>query len=349
MAIAYDDKEITEFINEINKIVQEHPILVDKYMLGKELEVDAICDGKDILIPGIMEHLERAGVHSGDSISVYPTQTISEEHQKKIIEYTEKIARELNVIGVLNIQFIICQGEVYIIEVNPRSSRTVPYISKVTNLPVIDIATRVILGEKLKDMEYGTGIYRRSEYIAVKMPVFSFEKIKNADTSLGPEMKSTGEVLGVSKNFTDAVVKAFIGSGISIPKTGNVLITVRDKDKEEMLPLAKKLYNKGFGIYATKGTAALLKNNGVDAKVVEKIWEGAESIPNLLELGKINFIINTPTRGKEANRDGFKIRRLAVEAKIPCFTSLDTANALYDAIEDTNTEEEMEVIDITEI
>lgn len=283
MAIAYDDTEITEFINEINKTVQEHPILVDKYMLGKELEVDAICDGKDILIPGIMEHLERAGVHSGDSISVYPTQTISEEHQAKIVEYTSKIAKELNVIGVLNIQFIISNGEVYIIEVNPRSSRTVPYISKVTNLPVIDIATRVILGEKLKDIGYGTELYKKSEYIAIKMPVFSFEKIKNADTSLGPEMKSTGEVLGVSKNFSDAIVKAFIGTGITIPKKGNVLITVRDKDKEEMLPLAKKLYNRGFGIYATKGTATLLRNNGIEANVVEKIWEGAESIPNLLQ------------------------------------------------------------------
>ena len=219
MAIAYDDKEITEFINEINKTVQEHPILVDKYMLGKELEVDAICDGKDILIPGIMEHLERAGVHSGDSISVYPTQNISKEHQDKIVEYTEKIAKELNVIGVLNIQFIICSGEVYIIEVNPRSSRTVPYISKVTNLPVIDVGARVILGEKLKDIGYGTGLYKRSEYIAIKMPVFSFEKIKNADTSLGPEMKSTGEVLGVAKNFSDAIVKAFIGTGVNIPQT----------------------------------------------------------------------------------------------------------------------------------
>lgn len=349
MAIAYDDTEITEFINEINKTVQEHPILVDKYMHGKELEVDAICDGEDILIPGIMEHLERAGVHSGDSISVYPTQNISEEHQAKIVEYTTKIAKELNVIGVLNIQFIICEGEVYIIEVNPRSSRTVPYISKVTNLPVIDIATRVILGEKLKDIGYGTGLYKRSDYIAIKMPVFSFEKIKNADTSLGPEMKSTGEVLGVSKNFSDAIVKAFIGTGITIPKKGGVLITVRDKDKEEMLPLAKKLYNKGFNIYATKGTATLLRNNGIEANSVEKIWEGAESIPNLLQAGKINFIINTPTRGKESNRDGFKIRRLAVESKIPCFTSLDTANALYDAIEDTKTEEEIDVVDITTV
>jgi len=212
MAIAYDDAELEEYINEINTIAQEHPILVDKYMLGKELEVDAICDGEDVLIPGIMEHLERAGVHSGDSISVYPTQSIEERHQAKIIEYTEKIAKELNVIGMINIQFILSNDEIYIIEVNPRSSRTVPYISKVTNLPMIDIATRVMFGEKLKDIGYGTGVYRRSEYVCVKMPVFSFEKIKNADTSLGPEMKSTGEVLGVSREFHQATLKAFIAS-----------------------------------------------------------------------------------------------------------------------------------------
>ena len=250
---------------------------------------------------------------------------------------------------MMNIQFILQNNEVYIIEVNPRSSRTVPYISKVTNLPVIDIATRVIFGEKLKDMEYGTGVYKRSEYVAIKMPVFSFEKIKNADTSLGPEMKSTGEVLGVAKNFTDAIVKAFIASGVSIPKEGNILITVRDKDKEEVLPLAKKLFNRGFKIYATKGTANFLKQNGIETYMLEKIWEGAESIPNLVESGKINFIINTPTKGKESSRDGFKIRRLAVECKIPCFTSLDTANALYEAIEDTKSEEEISVVDITEV
>ena len=244
MAIAYSDNEVKDFISEINKIEQEHPILIDKYMLGKELEVDAIFDGEDILIPGIMEHLERAGIHSGDSISVYPTQHINIENQKTIIEYTKAIAKELNVIGVLNIQFIINRGNVYIIEVNPRSSRTVPYISKVTNLPVIDIATHVILGEKLKDMPYGTGIYKKSEYIAVKMPIFSFEKIKNADTSLGPEMKSTGEVLGISKVFSEAILKAFIASGINIPYKGNVLITVRDKDKIEMLPIARKI--RGF-------------------------------------------------------------------------------------------------------
>ena len=349
MAIAYDNLDIEKLIQEINKIAQEHPILVDKYIMGKEIEVDAICDGEDVLIPGIMELLERTGVHSGDSISVYPTQNVNKESEEKIVKYTKLLAKELNVIGMMNIQFILQNNEVYIIEVNPRSSRTVPYISKVTNLPVIDIATRVIFGEKLKDMEYGTGVYKRSEYVAIKMPVFSFEKIKNADTSLGPEMKSTGEVLGVAKNFTDAIVKAFIASGVSIPKEGNILITVRDKDKEEVLPLAKKLFNRGFKIYATKGTANFLKQNGIETYMLEKIWEGAESIPNLVESGKINFIINTPTKGKESSRDGFKIRRLAVECKIPCFTSLDTANALYEAIEDTKSEEEISVVDITEV
>lgn len=305
--------------------------------------------GEDVLIPGIMEHLERAGVHSGDSISVYPTQTIESRHQEKIVEYTIKIAKELRVKGILNIQFIISQGAVYIIEVNPRSSRTVPYISKVTNLPMIELATRVIMGEKLKDLGYGTGLYRKSEYICVKMPVFSFEKIKNADTSLGPEMKSTGEVLGVARRFSDALLKAFIASGTNVSKTGNILITVRDKDKQEMLPIAQRFYLKGFGIYATNGTASFLERNGLKVNRVEKLWEGQNSIIDLIENGKINFIINTPTKGKESNRDGFKIRRMAVECKIPCFTSLDTVNALYDAIDDVNTEENLDVVDITKI
>ena len=349
MAIAYDDKEIENYVNEINTIEQEHPILVDKYILGREVEVDAICDGQDILIPGIMEHLERAGVHSGDSISVYPTQNVSKEHEKKIIEYTEKIAKELNVIGILNIQFIISEGEVYIIEVNPRSSRTVPYISKVTNLPMIDIATKVILGQKLKDLGYGTGLYKKSDYICVKMPVFSFEKIKNADTSLGPEMKSTGEVLGVSKKFENAVLKAFIASGANVSKKGSILITVRDKDKEEMLPMAKKFKEKGFEIYATYGTSKFLEENGVASTMIEKLWEGKNSIIDLIESGKINFVVNTPTKGKQSNRDGFKIRRMAVECKIPCFTSLDTVNALYKAIENDVEEKDLEPVNITKI
>ena len=349
MAIAYDDKEIEEYVNEINEIAQEHPILVDKYILGKEVEVDAICDGDDILIPGIMEHLERAGIHSGDSISVYPTQTLDKKYEEQIIEYTKKIAKELKIIGMLNIQFIVSKDKVYIIEVNPRSSRTVPYISKVTNLPMIDIATEVILGKKLKDMPYGTGLYKKSEYVCVKMPVFSFEKIKNADTSLGPEMKSTGEVLGVDKNFENAILKAFIASGVNVAKNGNILITVRDKDKEEMLPIAKKFKDKGFIIYSTIGTAKFLKEHNIETIVVEKIWEGKDSILELIQSGKINFIINTPTKGKQANRDGFKIRRLAVECKIPCFTSLDTANALYKAIDDEVEEKDLDIVDITRI
>jgi len=296
-----------------------------------------------------MKHLEKAGVHSSDSMSVYPTQNVEKAHEKKIVEYTEKIAKELNVIGILNIQFIISEGEVYIIEVNPRSSRTVPYISKVPNLPMIDIATNVILGKKLKDLGYGTGLYKKSDYICVKMPVFSFEKIKNADTSLGPEMKSTGEVLGVSKKFENAVLKAFIASGANVSTKGSILITVRDKDKEEMLPIAEKFKNKGFEIYATLGTAKFLKANGVESTVIEKLWEGKNSIIDLIESGKINFVINTPTKGKEANRDGFKIRRMAVECKIPCFTSLDTVNALYQAIEDDTEEKDLKPVDITEI
>ena len=349
MAIAYDEQEIEEFIKEINKIAQEHPILVDKYMLGKELEVDAICDGQDVLIPGIMEHLERAGIHSGDSISVYPTQTIEQKHQDKIIEYTKKIAKELNIIGVLNIQFIISHDEVYIIEVNPRSSRTVPYISKVTGLPVIDVATQVILGKKLKDLGYGVDLYKQSKYIAVKMPIFSFEKIKNADTSLGPEMKSTGEVLGVAKTFSEAILKAFIASGIKISNNGKVLITVRDKDKEEVSVLAEELEKLGFEIYATSGTANYLKDKGIKAIAIPKIWEGTDSIINLIQSGKLSFIINTPTRGKQSNRDGFKIRRLAVECKVPCFTALDTVQALYDAIKNGTEEKDLIPVDITKI
>ncbi len=349
MAIAYDDKEIAEYVSEINQIAQEHPILVDKYVVGREVEVDAICDGEDVLIPGVMEHLERAGIHSGDSISVYPTQNVEKVHERIIVDYTTKLAKELNIIGMLNIQFIISEGLVYVIEVNPRSSRTVPYISKVTNLPMIDIATRVITGEKLKDMGYGTGLYKKSDYVCVKMPVFSFEKIKNADTSLGPEMKSTGEVLGVDREFKNAILKAFIASGTNVSKTGGILITVRDKDKEEMLPLARNFKRLGFKIYATTGTAMFLGKHSVEANVIEKLWEGKNSIIDLIEEGKINFVINTPTKGKQANRDGFKIRRMAVECKIPCFTSLDTVKALYEAIESETDDKDLIPVDITRI
>jgi carbamoyl-phosphate synthase large subunit len=296
-----------------------------------------------------MEHLERAGVHSGDSISVYPTHTIYKEHIDTIVNYTRKIALELHVIGVLNIQFIISSDKVYIIEVNPRSSRTVPYISKVTNLPVIDIATNVILGEKLKDMPYGTGLHPSSSYIAIKLPVFSFEKIKGSETSLGPEMKSTGEVLGIDKLFSDALLKAFTAAGISVPHNGNILVTVREKDREEVLPIINRYTDIGFHIYATPGTAGFLREHGMEVKTVDKIWEGDHSIITLIQSGKINMVINTPTHGKRSSSDGFKIRRLAVECRIPCFTSLDTVKALRHAIKDNKSEKDLIPIDITRI
>ncbi len=350
MAIAYDDNDVDRLISDINEVTQEHPILVDKYMMGKEMEVDAISDGEDVLIPGVMELLERAGIHSGDSISVYPTSVVEQKYIDTIINYTKRIAKELHIIGLFNIQFIICEGEVYIIEVNPRASRTIPYISKVTGLPVIDVATRVILGEKLKDMDYGTGIYKKSKYVAVKMPIFSFQKLKNADTSLGPEMKSTGEVLGVSKHFSEAILKAFIASGINVVERGKILVTVNDKDKPEILPIIKKLVKQGYTIYATSGTAIYLKEHGVEnVESVPKIWEGTDSIPDLIHSGQLSFIINTPTKGKEANRDGFKIRRLAAESKVPCFTAIDTVIGFYDAIAKGLKEEDLELVNIGEI
>ena len=347
MAIAYDDKDIDRLISNINEIAQDHPILVDKYLRGKEMEVDAISDGKDVLIPGIMELLERAGIHSGDSISVYPTNIIEQKYIDKMVEYTKRIAKELHIIGLFNIQFIICDGEVYIIEVNPRASRTIPYISKVTGLPVIDVATRVILGEKLANIGFGTGVYKKSEYVAVKMPVFSFQKLKNADTSLGPEMKSTGEVLGVSKHFSEAILKAFIASGIDVETKEKILVTVNDKDKPEILPIVKNLTKQGYEIYATSGTAKFLSENSIkDVTSVPKIWEGTNSIPELIHSGKLSFIINTPTNGKEANRDGFKIRRLATESKVPVFTAIDTVIGFYDAIAKGLKEEELELVDV---
>jgi carbamoyl-phosphate synthase large subunit len=271
MAIAYDDESIVRFVNEINKIQQDHPILIDKYMSGREVEVDGICDGQDILIPGIMEHLERAGVHSGDSISVYPTQTIYQKHLDSIVDYTKKIALELGVIGMLNIQFIISNDQVYVIEVNPRSSRTVPYISKVTDLPIIDIATKVILGAKLKNLNYGTGLCKKMSLIAVKVPVFSFEKIRGSEISLGPEMKSTGEVLGIDKLFSDALLKGFIGAGINVPLKGNILVSVRDKDYEDACYAIKKFYGLGgFKIFATEGTGKYLEDHGIKVTIVSK-------------------------------------------------------------------------------
>ena len=349
MAIAFSDKDIEYYMEIINRTVQENPILIDKYIMGQELEVDAICDGEEILVPGIMEHIERAGVHSGDSISVYPSQKLSRKNEDIIMEYTYKIAKELNVIGMMNIQFIVHDDTVYIIEVNPRSSRTVPYISKVTGLDVIDIATKVILGKKLKDIECGTGLYKRSKYIAIKLPVFSFEKIKNADISLGPEMKSTGEVLGIADNFKDALYKAFIGTNIKIPKQGNIAVSVNDNDKEEVAPIIKEFSEIGFKIFSTFGTGSCLKEKGIDVTIINKLSEGGKNITNMLENKELDFVINTPTRGKIESRDGFKIRRSAIEAGVPCITSLDTANALLSCIKHNRTEDDIDVVDISKI
>lgn len=346
MEIAYSDRDITEFMAIINRVKQEHPILIDKYLLGKEIEVDAICDGEDILIPGIMEHLERAGVHSGDSISVYPTQTVENEIKVKVVEYTEKISRALNVIGLINIQFIVYDSEVYIIEVNPRSSRTVPYISKVTGIPMVELATKAMMGIKLKNLKYGTGLYPESEYIAVKVPVFSFEKLPDVDISLGPEMKSTGEVLGISRSFPEALYKGLLASGMKVSKNGNVLMTVRDVDKVELIPIAEEFERLGFGLYATGKTAHLLNLYNVATNYVKKIDEGSPNILDLIGSGKIDVVINTPTKGRKPERDGFKIRRKSVEQSIPCLTSIDTARAVVESLKHGRDISELEVVEL---
>ncbi len=349
MEIAYCDDDVAEFMEIINRVKQEHPILIDKYMMGKEIEVDAICDGEDILIPGIMEHLERAGVHSGDSISVYPTQTVSQKHKNTIVNYTEKLAKALNVIGLINIQFVIFNDNVYVIEVNPRSSRTVPYISKVTNVPMVDLATKAVLGKKLRDLGYGTGLHPEGKFIAVKVPVFSFEKLHDVDISLGPEMKSTGEVLGISERFGEALYKGLLGAGIKVPRSGNILMTVKDSDKTELLLLAEEFEKMGFNIYATGKTAHKLNQNCVATNVVKKIGEGKPDIIDLIQTGKIHLVINTATRGRLPERDGFKIRRKSVEQSIPCLTSLDTAKAVLESLKLNKTESEVEIVDITKI
>ena len=334
MQIAVSDDDIREFMGIITRTVKEideHPVLVDKYICGQEVEVDAICDGTDILIPGIMEHIDRAGIHSGDSISVYPAVTLSQKVQDTIAEYSRRLASALQVVGMMNIQFIVKDEQVYIIEVNPRSSRTVPYISKVTGVPAISLATQAMLGRSLKDLGYGTGLYEKSGYYAIKLPVFSFEKIVGADTSLGPEMKSTGEVLGVSQNYNEALLKAFEGGGVSLEKGGKVIVTVCDKDKEEVCGIIKSVEDAGFEIYATPGTRKALVEHGIDAKPVNKLTGESPNIHDMLHEGGVTLIINTPTHGRLENRDGFKLRRLAVEAGTSCLTSLDAARVLLES------------------
>ena len=348
MRIAVSDEDVEEYIGVINQIAQEHPILVDKYLMGKEIEVDAVCDGEDILIPGIMEHIERAGIHSGDSISVYPARDLSPKIKKVIGHYTKLLAKALHVIGLINIQFIVYQDEVYVIEVNPRSSRTVPYISKVTGIPIVDLATKVMTGMKLKELGYEPGLQPESPYWAIKMPVFSFEKIRGADISLGPEMKSTGECLGISKNYEEALFKAFLGSGVDLPKHKKMIMTVKDSDKLDAVEVGKRFAALGYEIYATRNTCKTLQESGVPAKRVNKI---EETHPNLLDLilgHQIDLIIDTPSQGIERSKDGFVIRRHAVETGVNCLTSLDTANALLTSLE-SSCREDLSLVDIAEI
>lgn len=348
MQIAINDEDVEQYIGVINRIAQEHPILVDKYLQGKEIEVDAVCDGEDILIPGIMEHIERAGIHSGDSISVYPAQSISQTAKDTIEEYTRRLARSLHVIGMINIQFIVCGEDVYVIEVNPRSSRTVPYISKVTGIPIVPLATKVILGYKIKDMGYEPGLQPEAKHFAVKMPVFSFEKIRGADISLGPEMKSTGECLGIAKTFNEALYKAFLGAGINLPKHKNMIMTVRDADKQELIPIAKRFENLGYKIYATRRTAKVLKENGVNAIRTNKIEQPSPNLMDLILGHKIDLVIDTPEQGVEHAKDGFVIRRNAIETGVNVLTSLDTAAALITSLENTDLKK-LTLIDIATI
>ncbi len=347
MQICINDRDIDQFIGIINQIAQDHPILVDKYIVGKEIEVDAVCDGRDILIPGIMEHIERTGIHSGDSISVYPAPSITPEIEAKLVDYTEKLARALHVKGMINIQFIVSGQDVYIIEVNPRSSRTVPYISKVTGIPIVPLATRVICGHTIQELGYKPGLQKKAEYIAIKMPVFSFEKIRGADISLGPEMKSTGECLGIGKTFNEALYKAFEGAGVKLPKYRNMIITVRDEDKPEMVEVARRFQKIGYKIFATKGTAKVLNQNGVKALKVNKIEQES---PNLLDLilgHEIDLVIDIPQQGARRSHDGFIIRRNAIETGVHVLTATDTAKALAASLE--NRAKELTLVDVATI
>ncbi|MDE7418129.1 MAG: carbamoyl-phosphate synthase large subunit [Lachnospiraceae bacterium] len=336
MQIAISDEEIEEFMEIINRIAQDHPILVDKYLQGKELEVDAVCDGTDILIPGIMEHIERTGVHSGDSISVYPAHTITDKVKETIAEYTRRLAKALHVKGLINIQFIAVGEEVFVIEVNPRSSRTVPYISKVTGIPIVDLATEVIIGKTIRELGYEPGLQKEAGYIAIKMPVFSFEKIRGAEISLGPEMKSTGECLGIAKTFNEALYKAFLGAGVDLPKHKRMIITVKDADKGEAIEIGRRFEALGYTIYATRSTAKALNDAGVKAKKVNKIQQESPTVMDLILGHKIDLVIDTPTQGRDKSRDGFLIRRTSIETGVNCITALDTAKALATSLESKN-------------
>ena len=349
MQIALSDEEIEQFMEVINRYTQEHPILVDKYLQGTETEVDAVCDGENILIPGIMEHIERSGVHSGDSISVYPSQSLSEHVKETIAEYTRRLARELHIVGLINVQFIAMGEEVYIIEANPRSSRTVPYISKVTGIPIVDLAAKCMLGYKLTDLGYQPGLQPEAGTIAIKMPVFSTEKIRGAEISVGPEMKSTGECLGISADFNEALYKAFLGSGVSLPKHKQMIITVKDADKGEIIDIARRYEKLGYIIYSTRRTAETLQENGVHARKVNRIGQESPTVMDLLLGHKIDLVIDTPTQGHDKNRDGFLIRRTAIETGVTTITSLDTAKALVSSLEHQEEEKDLSLIDVAKL
>ena len=352
MIIAYNSQDVEEYMDVITSHMKDNLVLIDKYMMGKEVEVDAICDGENFLIPGIMEHIERAGIHSGDSISVYPAQSLSQRIKRILIDYTGKLARELKVVGLVNIQYVVYNDDVYVIEVNPRSSRTIPYISKVTGVPMVDIATRMMFGEKLVDQGYGVGLYPEGDHVAVKVPVFSFEKLHDVDTHLGPEMKSTGEVLGIAKTFEEALYKGLVAAGYKMeenPEGKGVLISVRDSDKQEIIQIAEKFENLGYDLYATGGTASLLNRNMVATSTVRKIGEGEPNVMDLITSGKLAYIISTSKKGRQPQRHSVQLRRKAVERSIPCLTALDTANALADSLKMNKKISDVELINITEI
>ena len=353
MIIAYNENDVREYMAIITSHVDmSNPVLVDKYLMGTECEVDAICDGEDFLIPGMMEHIERAGIHSGDSISVYPPQNLKQKIKGTIVDYTGRLARALNVVGLMNIQFVVYNNEVFIIEVNPRSSRTVPYISKVTGVPMVELAVRCMLGEKLRDMGYGTGLYPTGDYCAVKVPVFSFEKLHDVDTQLGPEMKSTGEVLGIDKTFEDALLKGLVGAGYSLrqPTPGKcVILTVKDADKRELVDIAWQLKDMGYKLYGTSGTAYYLGQNMVACNEVRKLSEARPNIMDLFESGLVDYVISTSSKGRIPSHDSVKMRRKAVELSIPCLTAIDTAQVLVKCLRSGKTLADVDLVDISTI
>ena len=349
MIIAYEREDVIEYMDIITTVELENPVLIDKYLMGKEVEVDAICDGESYLIPGIMEHIERAGVHSGDSISVYPPQTLDSRTKDTIIDYTGRLVKALDIVGMVNIQYVIYENEVYVIEVNPRSSRTVPYISKVTDIPMVNIATKMMLGDKLADLGYAPGLQPEGDYVAVKVPVFSFSKLQDVDTQLGPEMKSTGEVLGVAKTFADALYKGLVASGRSMERAGGVLLTVKDRDKEAIVEIGRQFHEMGFTIYGTVGTALILNENNIPTKVVRRLAESKPNIGDLIESGKLNYVISTSSKGRMPHHDDVRMRRKCVETSIALLTSLDTAQALLDCLKSNRTMAEIELVDIKDI